>query len=42
LRGRGLRHGQGSVGDLMVRITAVIPEHIDPDIIAVLESKKVK
>jgi DnaJ-class molecular chaperone len=42
LRGRGLRHGQGSVGDLMVRVNTVIPEHIDPDIIAVLESKKTK
>ena len=41
LRGRGLRHRQGSVGDLIVRVNATIPQDIDPDIIAVLESKRV-
>jgi curved DNA-binding protein len=42
LRGRGLRQRQGNVGDLLVRVNAMIPEQIDPDIIAVLESKKIK
>jgi DnaJ-class molecular chaperone len=42
LRGRGLRQRQGNTGDLMVRVNANIPEQIDPDIITVLESKKIK
>jgi molecular chaperone DnaJ len=42
LRGRGLRQRQGGMGDLLVRVNAMIPEQIDPEIIAVLESKKAK
>jgi curved DNA-binding protein len=42
LRERGLRQRQGITGDLLVRVMAVIPEQIDPDIIAVLQSKRVK
>jgi len=42
LRGRGLKKKNGPNGDLMVRVTAMIPEHIDHDIISLLQSKTAK
>lgn len=37
LRGRGLTRNNHSPGDLLVRLQAQIPEHIDPDLIARIE-----
>jgi curved DNA-binding protein len=33
LRGRGLAHHSGTTGDLLVRVQAVIPDHISPELI---------
>lgn len=40
LRGRGLPNGQGSVGDLLVRIQAAIPSNIDPALLDMIEQKR--
>jgi DnaJ-class molecular chaperone len=37
LRGRGLTNGSGSPGDLLLRLQAQIPEHIDPELLAAIE-----
>ncbi len=42
LRGRGLKARNGGTGVLLVRVTAVIPDHIDQDIIELLQSKQSK
>lgn len=39
LRGRGLRKKNGTSGDLLIRIVATIPEHIDAEIIDLVRSK---
>jgi DnaJ-class molecular chaperone len=40
LKGRGLKDRAGNEGDLLVRITATIPEHIDPSLIEDIRSKR--
>lgn len=42
LRGRGLKQRNGAVGDLLIRVAAVIPDQIDQDIIELLKSKNTK
>lgn len=42
LRGRGLRQRGGQAGDLLVRVTAVLPDDIDQDIIDLLAAKRNK
>lgn len=37
LRGRGLRSRSGESGDLLVKLQARIPNHIDPDLLAMIE-----
>lgn len=41
LRGRGLRQ-KNNVGDILVRINAMIPDHIDDELIELIKSKHVK
>jgi DnaJ-class molecular chaperone len=33
LRGRGMAQHAGTTGDLLVRLQAVIPEHISPELL---------
>lgn len=40
LRGRGLPNGNGSAGDLLVRIQATIPAHIDSELLAMIDQKR--
>lgn len=40
LKGRGLRDRAGNEGDLLIRITATIPDHIDPHLIEDIRSKR--
>jgi len=40
LKGRGLKDRAGNEGDLLVRITATIPEHIDPSLIEDIRKKR--
>jgi molecular chaperone DnaJ len=42
LRGRGLQQKNNNVGDLMVRVNAVVPDQIDPDLIELITSKQAK
>jgi DnaJ-class molecular chaperone len=42
LRGRGLRQKNGSAGDLLVRVNAVVPDQIDTDLIELIKSKQAK
>jgi DnaJ-class molecular chaperone len=42
LRGRGLRSRSTTIGDLLVRVTAFIPDHIDPDLIQLIQAKQTK
>lgn len=37
LRQKGLRNQQGQVGDIMVKLLAHIPEHIDPELLAAIQ-----
>ena len=36
LRGRGIAKANGQVGDILLKINPVIPEHIDPDLLAAI------
>jgi molecular chaperone DnaJ len=40
LRGRGLAQHAGTTGDLLVRVQAVIPEHISPELIDLLNHER--
>jgi curved DNA-binding protein len=40
LRGRGLNGRTGSSGDLLVRLQARIPDHIDPDLLTMIEKTR--
>jgi curved DNA-binding protein len=42
LRGRGLPSRHGQSGDLFVRVQTSIPEHIDQDLLEMLQDKKIK
>lgn len=42
LKGRGLPHHQGLVGDLMVRVQVSIPTNIDADLLDLIEQKRTK
>lgn len=40
LRGRGLNSATGTTGDLMVKLQARIPDHIDPELLDMIEKKR--
>ena len=40
LRGRGLPHRAEPTGDLLVRVQAIIPNTIDPELLALIEQKR--
>jgi DnaJ-class molecular chaperone len=40
LKGRGLNGRTGTVGDLMVRLQARIPDYIDPELLALIEKTR--
>lgn len=40
LRGRGMANRQGATGDLLVQIRAKMPDHIDQDLLDLIESKR--
>ena len=40
LRGRGLPHRSEPTGDLLVRVQALIPDSIDPELLALIEQKR--
>jgi DnaJ-class molecular chaperone len=37
LRGRGLKHRNGQIGDIFVRTAAILPTHISPDLIEAIQ-----
>jgi DnaJ-class molecular chaperone len=40
LRGRGLPQRHGPAGDLFVRVQVTVPEHIDADLLHMIQEKK--